>query len=170
MGGWLKKLSNGAAVTAGVVTVLMMVHVTAEVSLRVLFDLHIPGTMEVVTYYYMVAGVFIGIFSCTMDDVHVRVDVVAQFLSGRTRSVVDGIGLLAIGIYFAIFSYGLYLQAARSWKRQETVDAIVAELSIWPSRWLAFIGIFLALLAALYWLWRFIAPRRKIEGASCESC
>ncbi len=58
-------------------------------------------------------------------------------------------------VYFAIFSYGLYLQAVRSWKRQETVDAIVAELSIWPSRWLAVIGIFLALLASLHWLYRF---------------
>ncbi len=77
-----EKISNGAAVAVGAVTVLMMLHVTAEVLLRVLFGMHIPGTMEVVTYYYMVAAVFVGIFSCTTDDVHVRVDVVAQFLRG----------------------------------------------------------------------------------------
>ncbi|PHQ14515.1 TRAP transporter small permease [Marinobacter profundi] len=155
MGAWLKKISNGAAVAVGAVTVLMMLHVTAEVLLRVLFGMHIPGTMEVVTYYYMVAAVFVGIFSCTTDDVHVRVDVVAQFLRGSVRRAVDGIGVVAMTVYFAIFSYGLYLQAVRSWKRQETVDAIVAELSIWPSRWLAVIGVFLALLASLHWLYRF---------------
>ncbi|MEP1214182.1 MAG: TRAP transporter small permease subunit [Marinobacter sp.] len=159
MGRWLKKISDGSAVAVGAVTVLMMLHVTAEVLLRVVFAMHIPGTMEVVTYYYMVAAVFIGIFSCTTDDVHVRVDVVAQFLSGRLRRLVDGIGVVAIAVYFAIFSYGLYLQAVRSWKRQETVDAIVVELSIWPSRWLAVIGIFLAMLASLYWLYQFVVPR-----------
>ena len=111
---WLKKLSNGAAVAVGVLTVLMMLHVTAEVMLRVCFGMHIPGTMEVVTYYYMVADVFIGIFSCTTDDVHVRVDVVAQFLKGKVRRVVDAIGLVAVTAYFSIFSYGLYLQAIRS--------------------------------------------------------
>ncbi|WP_179397259.1 TRAP transporter small permease [Marinobacter sp. ANT_B65] len=154
---WLKKISNGAAVAVGAVTVLMVVHVTAEVLLRVLFGMHIPGTMEVVTYYYMVAAVFVGIFSCTADDVHIRVDVVAQFFRGRFRRVVDGIGMVAITVYFAIFSYGLYLQAVRSWKRQETVDAIVAELAVWPSRWLAVIGISLALMASLYWLYQFVS-------------
>ena len=165
MGAWLKKISKSAAVAVGVLTVLMMLHVTAEVLLRVCFGLHIPGTMEVVTYYYMVAGVFVGIFSCAVDDVHIRVDVIAQFLTGRVRQFVDGIGLLAITVYFAIFSYGLYLQAVRSWNRSETVDAIVVELSIWPSRWLALTGIFFAMLASLYWLYRFVATvLRKREG------
>lgn len=165
MGIWLKKISHSAAVIAGVLTVLMMLHVAAEVLLRVCFGLHIPGTMEVVTYYYMVAGVFVGIFSCTADDVHVRVDVIAQFLRGRARQFVDGIGLLAITVYFSIFSYGLYLQAVRSWNRSETVDAIVVELSIWPSRWLAFAGIFFAMLASLYWLYQFAATLlKKREG------
>lgn len=163
MGIWLKKLSNGAAVAVGVLTVLMMLHVTAEVLLRVCFGMHIPGTMEVVTYYYMVAGVFIGIFSCTTDDVHVRVDVVAQFLSGKVRQAVDVIGLVSVAVYFSIFSYGLYLQAVRSWNRQETVDAIVAELSVWPSRWLAFAGIFLALLASIYGLYRFVDSISKTQ-------
>ena len=92
MGAWLKKISKSAAVAVGVLTVLMMLHVTAEVLLRVCFGLHIPGTMEVVTYYYMVAGVFVGIFSCTVDDVHIRVDVIAQFLTGRVRQFVDANG------------------------------------------------------------------------------
>ncbi|KAA1172308.1 TRAP transporter small permease [Marinobacter salinexigens] len=159
MNRWLKKTSDGAAVAVGCIIVLMMLHVTAEVLLRVLFELHIPGTMEVVTYYYMVTAVFIGIFSCTVEDCHVRVDVFAQFLRGGVRRLVDWVGAIAVAAYFGIFAYGLYLKAVGSWKRQETVDAIAFQLTTWPSRWLALAGIFLAFLASLYGVYRLLVSK-----------
>lgn len=157
MGRYLKKLSDWTALVVGGLVVLMMLHVTAEVLLRVGFGMHIPGTMEVVTYYYMVAAVFMGIFACTTEDGHIRVDVLVQFLKGRTRLVVDIIGLIVTALYFGLFSYGLYLQAVKSWARSETVDAIFLELPIWPTRWIAVLGIVLSLLSVLYLfslLWR----------------
>lgn len=150
MGRYLKKLSDWTALVVGVLVVLMMLHVTAEVLLRVGFGMHIPGTMEVVTYYYMVAAVFMGIFSCTTEDGHIRVDVLAQFLKGKVRLVVEMIGLVVMAVYFAIFSYGLYLQAVKSWSRSETVDAIFLELPVWPSRWIAVLGVVLSVLAVLH--------------------
>lgn len=155
MGKSLKKLSDWTALVVGGLVLLMMLHVTAEVLLRVGFDMHIPGTMEVVTYYYMVAAVFMGIFACTTEDGHIRVDVLAQFLKGKVRLVVDVIGLIVMTVYFAIFSYGLYLQAVKSWSRNETVDAIFLELPVWPSRWIAVVGMFLSILSVLY-LFRFV--------------
>ncbi len=150
MGRYFKKFSEWTALVVGVLIVLMMLHVTAEVLLRVGFGLHIPGTMEVVTYYYMVAAVFMGIFACTTEDGHIRVDVVAQFFKGKVRRVVEVIGLVVMAVYFAIFSYGLYLQAVKSWTRSETVDAIFLELPVWPSRWIAVAGIVFSLLSVLY--------------------
>jgi|TARA_R110002051_G_scaffold298021_1_gene364755 TRAP-type C4-dicarboxylate transport system permease small subunit len=150
VGRYLKKLSDWMALVVGGLVVLMMLHVTAEVLLRVVFGTHIPGTMEVVTYYYMVAAVFMGIFSCTTEDGHIRVDVLAQFFKGKVSLVIEVIGLIVMAIYFAIFSYGLYLQAVKSWSRSETVDAIFLELPVWPSRWIAVAGIVLSVLSVLY--------------------
>ena len=99
---------------------------------------------------YMVAAVFMGIFACTTEDGHIRVDVVAQFFKGKVRRVVEVIGLVVMAVYFAIFSYGLYLQAVKSWTRSETVDAIFLELPVWPSRWIAVAGIVFSLLSVLY--------------------
>ena len=162
MGRYLKKLSDWTALVVGVLVVLMMLHVTAEVLLRVGFGMHIPGTMEVVTYYYMVAAVFMGIFACTAEDGHIRVDVLAQFLKGKVRRAVDLIGLVVMAVYFAIFSYGLYLQAVKSWSRSETVDAIFLELPVWPSRWIAVLGVVLSVLAVLY-LFRGIWDNRLLD-------
>ncbi|WP_166267342.1 TRAP transporter small permease subunit [Marinobacter caseinilyticus] len=158
MGSYLKKFSDWMALVVGGIVVLMMLHVTAEVLVRVGFDMHIPGTMEVVTYYYMVSAVFMGIFACTTEDGHIRVDVLAQFLKGRVRLVVEVIGLVVMAVYFAIFSYGLYLQAVKSWARSETVDAIFLELPVWPSRWIAVAGMVLSVLSVLY-LFRFVCNR-----------
>lgn len=170
MSSLLHKTSNGAAIAVGSIIVLMMLHVTAEVLLRVLFELHIPGTMEVVTYYYMVSAVFVGIFCCTVEDCHVRVDVFAQLFRGRVRRLIDWVGAIAVVVYFGLFSYGLVLKAVASWKRQETVDAIAFQLTTWPSRWVAFAGIALSLIAALYGVFRLVASKRVQQEVSCESC
>lgn len=162
MGRYLKKFSDWTALVVGGIVVLMMLHVTAEVLVRVGFDMHIPGTMEVVTYYYMVAAVFMGIFACTTEDGHIRVDVLAQFLKGKVRLVVEVFGLIVTAVYFAIFSYGLYLQAVKSWARSETVDAIFLELPVWPSRWVAVAGIALSVLSVLY-LFSFVWGSRLDE-------
>ncbi|QGZ31132.1 TRAP transporter small permease [Stutzerimonas stutzeri] len=155
---FLWRLSDAAAVAVGVLVVMMMVHITLEVFLRLIFKQHLPGTMEVVTYYYMVACIFVGIFSCTMRDAHIRVDVFAQFFKGKLRSAVDIFGWLVIAGYFGIFSFGLYRQADRSWQKNETVDAILFELPIWPARWLALIAITLAAIAAIIVLVHYYAP------------
>ena len=150
MGSYLKKFSDWTALVVGGTVVLMMLHVTAEVLVRVGLGLHIPGTMEVVTYYYMVAAVFMGIFACTTEDGHIRVDVLAQFFKGKVRLAVEVFGLIVMAVYFAIFSYGLYLQAVKSWSRSETVDAIFLELPVWPSRWVAVLGVVLSVLSVVH--------------------
>ena len=162
MGRYLKQFSDGTALVVGVLIVLMMLHVTAEVLLRVGFGMHIPGTMEVVTYYYMVAVVFMGIFACTTEDGHIRVDVLAQFLKGRVRLAVELFGLAVMAVYFAIFACGLYRQAVKSWTRSETVDAIFLELPVWPSRWIAVAGIMLSVVSVLY-LFRLVWGSRLDE-------
>lgn len=150
-----RRLSDSAAIAVGALVVLMMLHISAEVILRLFFGTHFPGTMEIVTYYYMVASVFIGIFSCTMRDAHIRVDVVAQYFKGRFRRIVDIFGWLVISGYFCLFAYGLHRQAERSWNRSETVDAISFEIPIWPARWLALIAIALAAVGALTMLYHY---------------
>lgn len=162
----IKKTKNLATNVVGAMIVLMMVHVTTEVLLRLLFGMHIPGTMEVVAYYYMVAAVFIGIFICVVEDSHIRVDVLVQHFSKRMRSATDLFGLLVMTLYFALFSYGLYLQAVKSWGRREGVDAVFFELSIWPSRWIAWTGVFMAALAAVYLLIRLLRGKSGREVSS----
>ena len=162
MGRCFKKFGEWTALAVGILIVLMMLHVTAEVFARLLFGLHIAGTMEFVTYYYMVAAVFMGIFVCNLEDGHIRVDVLAQFLKGKIRRFVDVVGWVVMLVYFLIFSYGLYVQALRSWTRNETVDAVFLELPIWPSRWIAVAGLVLTALSVVY-LFRKVSPGSEGE-------
>ena len=133
---------------ACIMTMAMMVHIVANVLLRVTVNGYIPATIEAVSYYYMVAAVFLGIFVATHHESHIRVDVFYDLFRRPVRKVVDVFASVVLFVYLALFSYGLLLRATRSTEHKEFVETIFFDLPVWPTRWLALAGIGLACVAA----------------------
>ena len=52
-------LSNRLLEISGLLLLVMMLHVTLDVALKYLLNQPVPGTLEVVSYYYMVGTVFL---------------------------------------------------------------------------------------------------------------
>ncbi len=150
-------LSRLGVVLAGGATVLMMVHVTLDSFLRSFANAPTLGTIEIVSFYYMVAAIFVGIFVATYENQHLAVDVVYSILSSKLQRICRvAVGLVSIG-YLSTFAYALVRQAVKKTAVNEEVDAIVANLTIWPARWLAALAI--VAMAALI-LWRFMNDLR----------
>ncbi len=133
---------------ACIMTMAMMVHIVANVLLRVIVNGYIPATIETVSYYYMVAAVFLGIFVATHHESHIRVDVFYDLFRRSVRRAVDVFASVVLFVYLALFAYGLLLRAARSTQHREFVETIFFDLPVWPTRWLALAGIGLACVAA----------------------
>lgn len=152
-------LSRIAAFAAAVAVALMMVHVTVAVFLRVGFDEPLLGTIEIVSHFYMVAAIFLGIFVAAWQNAHIRVDVLANLLPRAVRRGTDLIAELISLAFFAAFAWGLWLTALRKTAQREEVDAIFAHLTVWPARWLAVAGI---VLTAAVFAWRLV---RMLGGA-----
>lgn len=150
-------LSRLGIVLAGGAVLLMMLHVTLDSLGRTFFHAPALGTIEVVSYYYMVMVIFLGLYVATWEDKHLAADVVYEkFPSGFRRLCRVFVSILSIG-YLSVFAYALIRKALKATAINEEVDAIVAHLSIWPARWLAAAP--LVAMTALI-VWRFLSDLR----------
>ncbi|WP_043532189.1 TRAP transporter small permease [Litchfieldella xinjiangensis] len=141
-------LAKSALVLASLFLVLMALHVSLDVALRYVFGTTFVGTLEVVSFYYMVAVVFLPLAYVELQQEHISVDV----LVGRFPAPVQlafylfacSLGLL----YFGMLCYQGYLDALRATTRLETAMANF-QFYLWPSRWALPVGFAAMCLAIL---------------------
>ena len=76
-------VAKSAMVLATLFLVLMALHVSLDVGLRYLFGKSFTGTLEFVSFYYMVAVVFLPLAYVELQREHISVDV----LVGRLPSI-----------------------------------------------------------------------------------
>ena len=55
----LARTTSLATLIAGIAIALMMLHVSLDVAFRYLLGAPLPGTLTIVTYYYMVIAAFV---------------------------------------------------------------------------------------------------------------
>ncbi|GAB3677120.1 TRAP transporter small permease [Salinisphaera aquimarina] len=166
MSALLSLLARLAGLIASIAIVLMMLHVTTEVVLRVGFRAPASGTIEIVSYFYMVAAVFLGIFVAAWQNAHIRVDVIANLFSRPLQRVTDLLAELITVVFFAFFAWGLARTALQKTHQHEAVDAVFAHLTVWPTRWVAVVGLVLALCAASWRLARMLAGADTRDAVS----
>ena len=147
----IRWINIGAATLASAMMVLMMLHITLDVAARYFFNGQIVGTLEVVSFYYMVALVFLAFGFVELKHENIRVDLFVQMMPRRVR----------FGLYVFACLMGLVFFGMLFW--QTLSDAIRATGSgeeamsnfrfiIWPSRWslpVGFVAAFLAVVSNL---------------------
>lgn len=124
---------------AGVFLVLMMGHVTIDVVAKYFFNRPILGTIETVTYYYMVSIVFLPLALVELRNEHIYVDLFVRRMSGRAQMWVYLFGCIAGMIYFGGLTYQTFLDAVKASVERETVMSNYL-FYVWPSRWALPVG------------------------------
>lgn len=161
----LKRLYRIAIFLCNLSLILMMAQIFLDICARLLFGGLIPGTQEMVGFYYMVMAVYVGIFVTEVAGEHISTDVLVHFFSPRWQRVV-AIGNRILGVvFFAIFAYALLLVAIEQTTDGEHVDAIWFDLTVWPTRWVAVAGCALTAVVMLFGRSRFT---RVTDTASQE--
>lgn len=143
----LNLLASLALGVGCVATLLMMIHVSVAVVGRLVFHLAIGGTLETVTYIYMVAVVFLPLAAVQRRREQIIVEIFSHMLRPRTLAVLDGI----VGILACVFMVTLtWFSAHEAWAQtliRETAPSTANPVPIWPARWLVVLG---SALTALY--------------------
>jgi TRAP-type C4-dicarboxylate transport system permease small subunit len=130
--------------------ILMMLHVCADVALRYLFNAPLPGTLEIVAGYYMVAVTFLPLAGASAGEGHIVVDLFTRRWKPGARRALDIVNSLLTVIYLSIFVYASTYEAWIQTERGEVWLAGAGSLPIWPSRWFLPVG---AALMAIYLLY-----------------
>lgn len=148
--GALRKIAQKYLVfLGGSALLIMMLHITAEVILRSAFNVTIPATLEIVSFYYMVFAVFAGLGLVALLNEQVIVEVFLNWAPRRVLLVIDGVAALLGAGYAGILVYGGWLEAQSAMKFNEIVAVRGFDLPIWPSRWIAVVGLLVIALASL---------------------
>jgi TRAP-type C4-dicarboxylate transport system permease small subunit len=146
---------------ACVFLVVMMLHITADVLARGVFNSTVIGTLETVSYYHMVIAVFLPLAFVERTGENIRVDLLVQRFP---RPVQLGFYVLAclIGLaFFGALTWQSAIDAWRSTMRQETIMSNFL-FYIWPSRWALPIGFGACFLATFNNLLQALARREPL--------
>lgn len=129
-------ISNICLAIGGLALVLMMFNVVADIVGKYVFRTPVPGTIQIVSWYYMVAVAFLPIGYVQLRKEHLMVELFTMKLSKRGHAFLDS--LVAVGgtIYCGLLAWLVYFDAIKSTKRNEFLDVSFFDLSIWPARWM----------------------------------
>lgn len=146
--GLIRWLNIGMVTAACLVMLLMMAHITLDVGIRYFANGQIVGTLEWVSFYYMVALVFLAFGFVELRNENIRVDLFAQMMPARVQLYLYLFACLLGLIFFGMLFWQSLLDAIRATGRAEEAMSNFRFL-IWPARWALPIGFAGALMAVL---------------------
>ncbi|MCB4321560.1 TRAP transporter small permease [Alcaligenes sp. 13f] len=130
-----------------IVLVIMVGHVSIDVLARNLFKTSVPGTLEIVSNWYMVIVTFCPLAFLQLSKGHIVVDVATFHLNNRIKNLLDAIMSGFTFILTSIWFLSAIDLATRRTLQHEYVEYGLSTLPIWPVRWIyvaSILGIFLA--------------------------
>lgn len=130
--------------------ILMMGHVVLDVFMKITFNSPIIGTLETVSYYYMVGAVFLPLAAVELKKENVHVDLFIQFAPISVRRAVIIFGNIICALYFGGLCYQTLIDAVKAYEYKETIMSNYL-FYVWPSRWalpLGFLAVVLVFMSS----------------------
>lgn len=128
---------------------LMMVHVTVDVFFRSFLNAPIPGTIEVVSAYYMVIIAFFPLAYISQTDGHIIVELFTSWLPKKKLSVLNLVVGIVVAGYLTVFVWASVSIAVAKTDEGEVRETAAGYLQVWPSRWLLAVGLMIMAVIAV---------------------
>ena len=145
----MSKLLVGAA---GLVLLVMMLHVCADVASRIVTDRPLNGTLEYVSFWWMPAIVFAAMAGTEARGEHIRATLLVERLSPRMSRVIEGFTLIVVFALVILMTYYAFANAMDSAQVKQAALG-TAKVPIWPLKYFAtacMAALALQLVASLY--------------------
>lgn len=139
----LQRLSTMLLIFGGGVLFAMMIHVSADIAMKYTMNQPITGTLEIVSAYYMVGGVFLPMAAVEMTRSSISVDVIYQFFPGWMKLFCMLLVLVGSICFYLVLAYTSLGDSIRSFQIDEKILGTTV-VRIWPGRFLLPIGLALA--------------------------
>jgi TRAP-type C4-dicarboxylate transport system permease small subunit len=146
--GLFQRITAALMLLGGVGVVLMMLTIVADVVSKLLWNTPIQGTVEISSYYYMIALVMLPMAFVEMQDEQISVDLLFDRFpqsAQRILLVLTGCGAAMI---LSVMAWRTGLDALRAIRVGEVVMGS-REVVVWPARMVLPFGFGLAAIASL---------------------
>jgi TRAP-type C4-dicarboxylate transport system permease small subunit len=150
IGRFLAFLSKSATVIGTICIVLMMLHVTADVIGRFVFNMPLQGTIVMVANYYMVILVFIAIGVAEEKRAHISVEFLTDMMPIKMQKAFLLLsGVLTVWVV-TILMIGGYSEAMKKTLSGAKMEQGSQMIEVWQSYWVVPVGAALMALIAAY--------------------
>lgn len=118
----------------------MMLHVTADVSSKLILGQPITGTLETVSLFYMVSLVFLPLSIVQRDRQQIFIELFTQKMPQRGQAFLDAFALLLTLVFCALLTWKGLETAIEKTLVRELSNNIAFQVEVWPGRWLPVFG------------------------------
>ncbi|MFY0634034.1 MAG: TRAP transporter small permease [Vannielia sp.] len=150
----LDALSKVLLFVGGAALVVLMLHVCADVAGKYFFNQPLTGTLEIVSWYYMVACVFLPLAWVQIRRQHLTVEMFTMGLNRRQLAALDGVVSLLGLAYLVLLTWLVFWQAVAQTRANEFLSLTFYDMPAWPSRWVLPVsfGLFALVLVLQAWI------------------
>jgi TRAP-type C4-dicarboxylate transport system permease small subunit len=144
---WLTSVGAFVAVTG---TLLMMMHISADVIWRALSGARLPATVEIVSKYYMVILAFLPLGWTELRRGMITVDLLDPILrASRVRPINDFLINVVSVLVYAGLTYTTWHIAVKEFESGSFVMALNTPVPVWPGYFMLPFGFALAAVTIL---------------------
>lgn len=150
--------AHSLVIIAALALLLMMLHVTADVIGKYVFNAPIPGTAEVVASYYMVSAVFLPLAWVEIIEGSITVELIYDLLGRRARTLALLVATTLSALFYGGLAWLSWSPATQAWRIGEIVEG-TWRVVIWPTKFLLPVGLALACLVMVLRLIEIVTGR-----------
>lgn len=146
----LARIINGVSILGGLAIALMMFHITFDVIGRYIFNTPIPGTITIVSYYYMSIAAFVPLAFAEQKDAHISVEVITEHMPAWMRNNLERLSMLCSMTVFGFLAVRTFGEAQRKYDMGASVVQGSADITVWVTYYTLPVGSALMFLVVLY--------------------
>ncbi|WP_339948063.1 TRAP transporter small permease [uncultured Albimonas sp.] len=135
--GWIVQ---GATWLAAAAAVLMMVHISVDVISKYVFRTPLPGTIAIVSNYYMVLVAFLPLAFAERRNGHIGVEVLTTRFPPHAQRALNIVSLLFCAAVFGALTWQSWIEAGRALQIGAFEIEFDVKLLTWPARYLLPLG------------------------------
>src|SRR5690606_34730268 len=121
-----------------------------DVICRYFFSIALEGTIEYVSYYYMIIVAFFSLAFAEEKDRHISVELVTDMMPGWMQKHIQGFAALCGVVVFAFLTVRTFGEAGKKYDVGASILGGTANIVIWPAYYVVPLGCFLMLVIVLY--------------------
>lgn len=143
------RLTDLLAAVGCVALVLMMLHITFDVLMR-LIGSPIPATVTIVPHYYMLPIIFLPLALTERNDAHITVEILVQFLGRKLQKALAVLAWAVSAGVFGILFYQTLLDALDKTEKGTFMMEVNWRIPIWASYYFLPVGFGAVILVLIY--------------------